>query len=216
MNALKFAIFFIASLFHLTRAWAQLHSNSELDPGNLGAQLSVLAQQRAELLAQRDRDDGACLDRFAVNDCRAAVRERYRAPLADLDRQELLLKDQDRRARAAVRLQALEDKAVRIHDSGEGSRPALLDPEAFEPTSSDLRAPLVPEIRELPRAEGGSSGGVVDIGMPSLTKPAGDLPAARASALQERRERAQNQVNKRKGQALPTPASEVRPQGAQP
>lgn len=216
MNAFRFAIFFVAISLHLTAARAQFVSNSEPGADHLRSQLSVIAQQRAHLLGLRAREDSACSERFAVNDCRAAVRERYRAALADLDRQELLLNDQDRRARAALRLQALEDKAARGHEVRDGVAPVLPDGQVFDPTPADLRAPLVPEIQDLPRTDGGSSGGLADIQAAPSSKPEGRIPAARASALEDRRQRAQTQAAKRKGQSLPAPATGATAPGSQP
>lgn len=216
MNANKFAIFLVAGSLHLTVAQAQFHSNFEPETEPLGAQLSVIAQQRSHLLSLRARDDSACSERFAVNDCRAAVRERYRAALADLDRQELLLNDQDRRARAALRLQALEDKAPRGHDVQDRVVPVLPDGEAFDPTPAALRAPLVPEIQDLPRTDGGSPGAFFDIQAAPTSKPDDRVPAARALALEERRQRAQTQASKRKGKSLPAPAAGATAAGRQP
>lgn len=64
-------------------------------------------QQEAVLL----RQDRACYERFAVNRCLAKVNAVRRVIMADLRRQEVLLNEEERRARGADQLQKIDDKS---------------------------------------------------------------------------------------------------------
>ena len=67
--------------------------------------------ERAKLEATFAFEDTACYKRFLVNDCLDEVKVRRRDALGDLRRQEILLDDESRKAKAADQLQKIEDKS---------------------------------------------------------------------------------------------------------
>ncbi|HEY0201435.1 MAG TPA: hypothetical protein VGC24_07060 [Burkholderiaceae bacterium] len=78
------------------------------------AQRQRIAVQRQRIEAEQAQAQDECLGRFAVTSCQTDVRARYREPLADLRRQELLLSDDERREKGAARRATL-DQQTREH-----------------------------------------------------------------------------------------------------
>ena len=70
-----------------------------------------ISAERSRLEAAFTREDTACYKRFLVNNCLDEVKVRRRDALADLRRQEIVLNDEARRARAAEQLQKTDDKS---------------------------------------------------------------------------------------------------------
>ena len=75
--------------------------------------------ERARIAAERVRveqrfaeEQAACQNRFAVTGCVESSRARQQQALAELQRQQNLLADEERRRRAGERLQKLDDKAA--------------------------------------------------------------------------------------------------------
>ena len=91
--------------------------------GFLIASFAALAQTgsdsaRVRISAERSRlettfalEDTACYKRFLVNNCLDEAKVRHRDALADLRRQEIVLNDEARKAKAAEQLQKIEDKS---------------------------------------------------------------------------------------------------------
>ena len=91
--------------------------------GFLIASFGALAQTgsdaaRVRINAERSRleatfalEDTACYKRFLVNNCLDEAKVRHRDALGDLRRQEIVLNDESRKAKAAEQLQKIEDKS---------------------------------------------------------------------------------------------------------
>ena len=75
------------------------------------AERERISAERSRLEATFTQEDTACYKRFLVNDCLNDVKVRRRDALADLRRQEIVLNDEARKAKAAEQLQKIEDKS---------------------------------------------------------------------------------------------------------
>lgn len=99
-------------------AWAQ--GTTALGASPLAAERARIADARAQIAQQFAREEQACHQRFAVNDCLNRNLAWQRAALADLRRQEILLNDGERQRQAAERLERLDDKGrARVQDQAE-------------------------------------------------------------------------------------------------
>jgi len=85
---------------------AQTSSNSSSDAERLR-----INADRSKLESAFALEDTACYTRFLVNNCLDEVKVRRRDALADLRRQEILLNDEARKAKAADQLQKTEVKS---------------------------------------------------------------------------------------------------------
>lgn len=70
-----------------------------------------ISVERSKLETAQALDEAACYQRFWVNNCLDEVKVRSRDALDDLRRQEIVLNDEARKARAAEQLQKIEDKS---------------------------------------------------------------------------------------------------------
>ena len=70
-----------------------------------------ISADRSRLEAAFAAEDTACYKRFLVNNCLDEVKVRRRDALADLRRQEIVLNDDARKAKAAEQLQKTDDKS---------------------------------------------------------------------------------------------------------
>ncbi|MBU3738750.1 MAG: hypothetical protein FGM55_07335 [Rhodoferax sp.] len=70
-----------------------------------------IAAERVAATAEYERDARNCYQRFAVSDCLARSRDRLRARLDDLKRQEIALRDADRKRRAVEFEQRIREKS---------------------------------------------------------------------------------------------------------
>lgn len=107
---------------------------------------AMLAQQRSQIEAEIRHadamfaaDQAACAKRFAVTSCSEEVQLRRRETMAPLRARWLALDDVERRARAAARLQAIEDKRRAQRSAPE----APLQRVAAEPPTLVASAPLI-------------------------------------------------------------------------
>ena len=69
-----------------------------------------IGKERTSIEASFASEDAACYKRFLVNDCLNDVKVRRADALTDLRRQEILLNDQDRKAKGAEQVQKTESK----------------------------------------------------------------------------------------------------------
>ena len=83
---------------------AQEKTNNALDR-------SKIAAERARLEAGFQAEETACKSRFAVNACLQEIRPRRNEAMADLRRQDLLINESERKARAADQIQKTEEKS---------------------------------------------------------------------------------------------------------
>lgn len=87
-------------------------------------QRAQIQQLKAEQEARSATEEAACQSRFAVTGCVTDVRRRRREVMADLNRQEVLLNSQERKAKGGDQLIRLEEKAGRLSDRVSGQAPA--------------------------------------------------------------------------------------------
>ena len=78
---------------------------------NNALERSKIASERARLEAGFQAEETACKSRFAVNACLQEIRPRRNEAMADLRRQDLLINESDRKARAADQIQKTEEKS---------------------------------------------------------------------------------------------------------
>lgn len=81
------------------------------DGFNSDAERARISADRARLEASFAQEESACYKKFWVNSCLEEVKVRSRDALADLKRQEIVLNNEMRRAKAAEQLQKIEDKS---------------------------------------------------------------------------------------------------------
>jgi colicin import membrane protein len=79
---------------------------------NSDAERLRISAERARLETAFTLEDSACYKRFLVNHCLDEVKVRRREALADLRRQEIVLNDEARKARAAEQIQKTENKSA--------------------------------------------------------------------------------------------------------
>lgn len=78
----------------------------------LEAQRARIEQDRKREEARYAREEAACYQRFAVNDCLREIRVRRRATFEDLKRQETTLNDAERKIRAGEQVDRTDEKAT--------------------------------------------------------------------------------------------------------
>ena len=98
-------------------ALAQTQANND-------AERLRISNERAAFEAGFNREDAACYKKFFVNNCLDEVKVRRGDALADLRRQEILINDQERKARGAEQVQKTEDKASPEKQQQEADRRA--------------------------------------------------------------------------------------------
>lgn len=93
-----------------------------------------IRHEREVLAAGRQKDEAACYQRFAVEDCLREVRARVRGATDRLRTQEVELNDAERREKAAERLRTIEERNKPVPPAGKGADPTLrkapVDPQA--------------------------------------------------------------------------------------
>ena len=69
---------------------------------------------RSQLQAEVERANAACYQKFAVFDCQRNIRVKNRRALDELRRQELILNDLERRAKANNALDKIKEKSLTV------------------------------------------------------------------------------------------------------
>ena len=105
---MKLVLFLFCCSLSLGAAMAQSPAQEK---DNNALERSKIAAERARLEAGFQAEEAACKSRFAVNACLQEIRPRRNAAMADLRRQDLLINEADRKARAADQIQKTEDKS---------------------------------------------------------------------------------------------------------
>jgi colicin import membrane protein len=82
------------------------------------AERDRIAKARVQVQAIHDKNLSQCKNAFAVTDCEQRVAKTRRAQLDQLNREELVLKDQERKRKAAKQLKKLDDRAKRRETVG--------------------------------------------------------------------------------------------------
>lgn len=108
MKRLPWAV--LTAVVLCSAAWSQESSVSVMD--TYDQELQRIGSLRQQRTVELDAEDAACLNRFAVTDCQNKVAVRRRQMLADLKRQESVVKDAQRQQKAAEQLQRSADKAA--------------------------------------------------------------------------------------------------------
>jgi hypothetical protein len=105
---MKFFLFLLCCCLSLGAAIAQ--SPAQEKAAN-ALERSKVAAERARLEAGFQAEEAACKSRFAVNACLQEIRTRRSEAMADLRRQDILINEADRKARAADQIKKTEDKS---------------------------------------------------------------------------------------------------------
>lgn len=119
-------------------AWAQVQSpQSDAD-----AERARIKAQRAEVEGRFAAAQKVCRARFAVTDCVLKAQRVRNDALNDLHRQELVLNDADRRARAAERQREIDERNSPEHqrEAEEKRRQALADQKARDERAAEKAA----------------------------------------------------------------------------
>lgn len=152
---------------------------------------AALARERVRLEAAFDAEEAVCRDRFAVNDCLDAVRQRRREALAPLRERELALAEAERRERAAQRRRAIETRqqALRQPAPAAASAPVVRVRPQASGVGARGRAPAArPEANAHPPAAAASS--ARRAGAEDDARARAAQAAQRAAAAERRREQA--------------------------
>ena len=80
-------------------------------PADMEAEKTRIDGERKSIDARYDEERAVCYKKFAVQDCLTDARRRRRAQVEDLNRQEAILNDAERKRRAAAALERLDEKA---------------------------------------------------------------------------------------------------------
>lgn len=182
---------------------------------NLDAERQRIATEQSALEARSNSERVACYKKFFVNSCLDEVDEQRRLGMSGLRRQEIMLNDQERKARGDEQLRQLEEKALqqsRQRAAETGAVPASVEKPASGPDRDK------PESRTPPpqpvRADSGTSARKersslekADVIAETAAAKAQEF-AKRQKKAQERREaHEQAQRSRTKPSAAPLPAS---------
>ncbi len=110
-----------------------------------------IAAERTRLEQRFTQEQAACQHRFAVTDCVNASRAARQQGLAELQRQQNLLSDEERRRRAGERLQRLEHKAD-AHAEDRATRPVAPERQSKVPPRPPVNGKL-PGTKEVPQRD---------------------------------------------------------------
>jgi hypothetical protein len=105
---MKLVLFLFCCCLSLGAAMAQ--SPAQEKAAN-ALERSKVAAERARLEAGFLAEEAVCKNRFTLNACLQEIRSRRNEAMADLRRQDLLINESDRKARAADQIQKTEDKS---------------------------------------------------------------------------------------------------------
>ena len=105
---MKFFLFLLCCCLSFDAAMAQ---SPDQEKAKNSLERSKIAAERARLEAGFLAEETVCKSRFAVNACLQEIRSRRNEAMADLRRQDLLINESDRKARAADQIQKTEEKS---------------------------------------------------------------------------------------------------------
>src|SRR5688572_19966746 len=80
-------------------------------PADMEVEKTRIDGERKSIDARYDEERAVCYKKFAVQDCLTDARRRRRVQVEDLNRQEAILNDAERKRRAAAALERLDEKA---------------------------------------------------------------------------------------------------------
>jgi len=117
-------------------AWSQA-STSTVD---IDAEKSRISAERKAVETRYDKDRAACYQKFAVQDCLNDVRRTRRTQVEDLNRQEAIINDGERKRRAAAQLDDLERKGQLSPEDAARRESALQSQKDREQRAADREA----------------------------------------------------------------------------
>ena len=155
--------------------------------------------ERAKINKQYDVDRAACYKKFAVSGCIEDLQVKRREVLDDLKRQEILINDEERRRKAAERLESIENKqsgdARQERDEKAANEQAKSEEKAAKRAQKDA-------TRALPRPQG------AERTLPSRSGPTPEQAKANEEALRHKQERHAQEMNIRAERAANAAANE--------
>ena len=145
-----------------------------------------LAEARARADADLAAQEAECQTRFAVTPCLLDAREKHRAIVDPLRRDELTVDERERKQRAADRLGHLSRKAVAAREAASAAAAAAASAPDLSDTGTRTSKPLLP-IR--PRLRSGAAS------EPLATGEAASTPSAESPAPKPRRAHASKRLS---------------------
>lgn len=104
---------------------------------------------RQEQTRQKQEEESACHQRFAVNDCLKSVQTRHREQLADIRKQEAGLHDLQRRQRADEQIQQArersQERALQLQEQQTAADRSVREK---RPQNTEVRGNAVPSVPE--------------------------------------------------------------------
>lgn len=174
----------------------------------VSAERSRIAAERVRIEEASAREEKACYQRFAVNDCLNDTRERKREFVSDLRRQELALGDAERKRRSAQRQREIEqrDSPARQEAVARRREKSLDEARERQKRAADKTAEKVANRR--PPVQAGSASRQVQPVESNDALVKANRSAEREQEAQRRKERAAERVAQRRrppASSLPTP-----------
>lgn len=121
-------------------------AGADVQEASVAAERVRIQSERRQLQSHFARDEAACYQRFAVNDCLIALRAKRREALSDLRRQEVSLNDVERKSRGAAQVQRVQDKVASGSDAALLSPPARVESRSGRNTTGRA-GPTTPALR---------------------------------------------------------------------
>ena len=84
----------------------------QVPPLQVGEERSRIQRSREQVKAEAEQANAVCYQKFAVTDCLREVRAKNRLVLDELRRQEVILNDLERQAKAIEALNKIEEKSL--------------------------------------------------------------------------------------------------------
>ena len=91
---------------------AQNNAPNEQQTGSIDAQRAAISAERSRLEAGFLAEEAACYKKFAVNNCLAKINTKRREAMAGFRRQEILLNDEDRKAKGEEQIRKTDEKLL--------------------------------------------------------------------------------------------------------
>jgi colicin import membrane protein len=143
------------------------------NPQSSESERDRIAKARGQAQATYDQGIVKCKQQFAVTDCEQQVAKTKRAQLDQLNREEMVIKDQERKSKAAKRLKKLDERS-------ESQKAGGAQPESHERKNKIKIAKPMGVPPETPNTEHGS---------PSAEKRSEDKYQEKLRAVQTHQER---------------------------
>ncbi|MBF9266979.1 hypothetical protein, partial [Paracidovorax cattleyae] len=126
----------------------QARSAFEVAQAARTAERTRIQQERRALEARKKKEEAVCYQRFSVEDCLETVRSQVRDADGVLRKREVELNNAERREKATLRMQSIEQKQAEQRQKIErGERPAPMRSESRSQTQAEDRARREEEAR---------------------------------------------------------------------